>query len=251
MDEITQLQNRLRDLANKSFQQNIYTFSNFLSLADQDAFHRIENELRYASPILIGGHENADRCILRFGNEDVLGYTVPAPIVCIHIKPLLAKFADKLTHRDFLGALMNLGIERATLGDIIAGEKQAYLFCQESIAGYICENLDKVKHTSVSCSLVEDMKELITEAPETINVQASSLRVDGIISKVYNLSRNESLELFRTSKVYVNGRLCENNSKSILPGDVINARGYGKFRIAGEPGTTRKGKLVVNIEVFR
>lgn len=251
MDEQTQIQNRLRDLANKSYQQNIYTFSNYLSLSDQDAFHRIEKELHYASPTLIGGYENAERCILRFGKEEDLGYSQDAPITCIHIHPLLEKFADKLTHRDFLGALMNLGIDRTTLGDIIAGEKQAYLFCLENIARYICENLDKVKHTNVKCEIVEHIEDIEMEAPEQISIHASSLRVDGIIAKVHNISRNDALELFRTGMVFVNGRLCENNSKTLVPGDVINPRGYGKFQIVSEPSTTRKGKLLINVAVFR
>ncbi|MCR4618803.1 MAG: hypothetical protein K5669_11550 [Lachnospiraceae bacterium] len=250
-DDISVLQNRLRDLADRSYNQNIYTFSSFLSLGELDAYYKIEKELSFASPALLGGYKDAERCLIRFGSVEALGYEQPAPIVCIHITPLMEKFADKLSHRDFLGALMNLGIERDVLGDIKCGEKEGYLFCLDSISEYICDNLDKVKHTNVKCTVVEEMAALPEEEPAEITVLVSSERVDGIISKVCKLSRSESLDLFREGKVYINGRLCENNSKAASAGDVINARGYGKFTILDNPQLTKKGKLSLRINVFR
>lgn len=249
--EIQQLKNRFRDLANKSFQQGIFTFTGFLGLSEQDTFWQEEPKLRYAGCTLNGGLEGADRCVIRFGNAEELGYEIPFPIVCIHIQPLQQKFADALSHRDFLGALMNLGIERSTIGDIKVGEKQAYLFCLDSIADYICENLNKIKHTNVKCTVTEDFESIPEEAPELVNVQVQSLRADALLSKTYNLSREKSLELFRAGKVYVNGRLCENNSRQIKVGETVNARGYGKFTLRGEPRETRKGKLAAEVAVYR
>jgi RNA-binding protein YlmH len=249
--EITGLQNRLRDLADRSYNQNIFTFSQFLSLGEMDAFYKIEKELGYASPCLFGGYEGAERNLIRFGNPEDLGFDQEPPIVCIHISPLMEKFADKLSHRDFLGALMNLGIERDVLGDIKTGEKEAYLFCLDSISEFICDSLDKVKHTNVKCKVVDAMAELPEEEPEEISVLVSSERADGIISKVCKLSRSDSLDLFREGKVFINGRLCENNSKPITKGDTINARGYGKFTILSEPNTTKKGKLNISVAVYR
>lgn len=245
------LENRLRDLAERSYNQNIFTFSSFLSLGEQDAYFKLERELSYASPKLIGGYENAERVVVRFGSPEALGYEADTPIRCIHITPLLEKFADKLSHRDFLGALMNLGIERDVLGDIKAGEKECYLFCLDSIADFICENLDKVKHTNVKCTVVTEKEDFPEEVPEELVIQVSSARTDSVISKVYNLSRSDSLDLFREGKVFINGRLCENNSKQVSIGDVVNARGYGKFKLASEPSLTRKGRLFIAVLVYR
>lgn len=249
--EIQQLKNRFKDLANKSFQQGIYTFTGFLGLSEQDTFWQEENNLRHAGFCLNGGCEGADRVVIRFGSPEELGYEVPFPIVCIHIRPLQQKFADALSHRDFLGALMNLGIERSTIGDIKVGEKQAYLFCLESIAEFICDNLEKIRHTNVKCTVTEDFTTIPEEEPEVINVQVQSLRADALLAKTYNMSREKSLELFRAGKVYVNGRLCENNSRIIKVGETINARGYGKFTLRGEPRETRKGKLAAEVAVYR
>lgn len=247
---LQQLKNRFRDLADKSFQQNMFTFTGFLGLSEQDAFWRMEQELRYAGCVLYGGCEGADRVMIRFGKSEELGYEVPFPIVCIHIRPLVAKFADKLSHRDFLGALMNLGIERSTIGDIKVGDKEAYLFCQDTIAEYICDNLEQIKHTHVKCEVTENYAEILQEEPVIKSIQVSSERVDAVIAKVYNQSRSEVLELFRTGKVFVNGRLCENNSRLLKTGDVVNARGFGKFVFSGELRETRKGKLSVAVSVF-
>ena len=215
--EIQQLKNRIRELADKSYNQNQYTFTGFLGLAEQDALWQVEREVKFAGITLYGGREEAERKILRFGSEAELGYEQPFPICCIRIRPLSAKFADKLSHRDYLGALMNLGIERST---------------------------------HVKCEVVDAAAEVPQEEPVRQVIQVASPRVDAVIAKVYNKSRSDCLELFRAGKVYVNGRLCENNSKPLEAGDVVNARGYGKFRISGEPHATRKGKLAIEAEVY-
>lgn len=249
--ELLQLKSRLHDLARKSFQQNMFTFTGFLGLSEQDIFWQEEVNLRYAGYQLWGGSENCDRKMIRFGSVEELGYEEPFGITCVHITPLMEKFSDDFSHRDFLGALMNLGIERSTLGDIRVGHREAYLFCMDSIAGYVCDNLDQVKHTHVRCKIVEQMKEIPQEEPEAVIIQVASERIDAVIAKVYNKSRGDVLELFRSGKVYVGGRLCENNSRMLKEQEIVNVRGSGKFTYLGVKNETRKGKLSVHAAVFR
>lgn len=249
--ELQQLKNRFHELADRAYSQGVFTFTGFLGLAEQDVFWREERSFRYVGYTLYGGREGADRVVVRFGTAEAMGYEMPFPVVCVHITPRMPKFADELSHRDFLGALMNLGIDRGLIGDIKVGEKEAYLFCLESIAEFICDNLEQVKHTHVKCAVTESWRELTEEEPELVNIQVQSMRVDAVLSKVYNLSREKSLELFRAGKVYLNGRLCENNARSLSAGDVVNARGYGKFRLTEGCRETRKGKLAVDVSVYR
>lgn len=249
--ELQNLRNRFRDLANKSFQQNMFTFTGFLGLSEQDVFWQMEGHLSHCGYELFGGCQHADRRIVRFGNPTELGYEVDFPIVCVHIRPLVAKFADKISHRDVLGALMNLGIERSTLGDIKVGDREAYLFCLDSISEYICDNLQQIRHTHVRCEVTDNYQEIPEEEPGACTIQVSSPRVDAVIAKVYNKSRSECLELFRTGKVFINGRLCENNSRLLKTGETVNVRGYGKFVINEEPRETKKGKLCMEIAVYR
>lgn len=251
--EEQQLKNRIRDLADKSFRQNTYTFTGFLGLSEQDIFWRLEEgrKLQFAGWQLWGGYEGAERRVLRFGSLEELGYEEEYPITCIHIQPLLARFADSLSHRDFLGALMNLGIERSTLGDIRVVEKEAYLYCLSNIADYICENLDKVKHTNVKCTVVEKVQEIPQEEPQGMEVLLPSLRLDACLAKVYKESRNTILDMFRARRVYVNGKLCENNSRLLKEGETVNLRGYGKFIFEGIQHETKKGRLNVKIRIYK
>jgi RNA-binding protein YlmH len=101
---------RLTELADRSYRTGIFTFTDFLSMAELAAYYEQEGELQYASPSLFGGCEQAERQMIRFGGPEEIGYDQPFPISALAIRPLQAKFADDLTHRDFLGALMNLGI---------------------------------------------------------------------------------------------------------------------------------------------
>lgn len=241
------LKNRFRDLADRSFRQNVYTFTGFLGLAEQDIFWQMEKQLQYAGYRLQGG----DRKILRFGDPAQLGYEEDFPIACIHMKPLMEKFSDTFSHRDFLGALMNLGIERSTIGDIRVGGKEGYLYCLDTVAAYICEHLEQVKHTHIRCSMVQDPGELPEEKPQEEEVLVSAQRADAVAAKVYSMSRAESIEMFRSKKVYIDGRLCENNSRVLKEGETVNVRGYGKFVYGGVKYETKKGKLSLKVSVFR
>ena len=249
--ELLQLKKRLTDLAEKSYRQNVFTFSAFLGLAELDVYYRMEQELLFAHPALFGGDEKAERQVIRFGSPEDFGYEERYPIVCVHIKPLLSKFADNFSHRDFLGALMNLGIERDCIGDIRIGEREGYVYCLASMADYICENLLQIKHTHVRAEVVEQPEAVAGDEPVTETVLASSLRLDGCIAKLSHMSRNESLNLFAAGKVFVDGRLSENNSRMLKEGETVNVRGYGKFLFKGVKYETKKGKLCMEIEVYR
>ncbi len=247
--------NRFLELAHKAYNSNTFTFTSFLGMSELDTFYSLQAELNKegisdSEYTLYGGYEDAERLIIRFGNPDELGYEEAFPIACIHIRPLNAKFADKLTHRDFLGALMNLGIEREVLGDIICDEKEAFVFCHSRMAEYICNNLSYVKHTGIMCSPTDGIKELPRKEPKEAVIQASSLRTDAVIAKVYGFSRNESLECFRTGRVFVNGRLCESNSKLLKEEDCITVRGNGKFVIKSQIGISKKGKLNIKVSIY-
>ena len=128
------LKKRITELAEKAYQNNIYTFSSFLGMSELSDFYAMQRELSFVPQTVFGGYEGAERCIIRFGSEELFGYPEEFPVVCLKIRPLMQKFADDLGHRDFLGALMNLGIDRSTIGDIKVGEKEGYLFCLDTIA---------------------------------------------------------------------------------------------------------------------
>jgi RNA-binding protein YlmH len=241
---------RLTELAGKSYNNSQYLFTGFLTMAELDIYYKMERELSYVPVTAFGGTNDCERVMLRFGSEELCGYVEEFPISCIEISPLIEKFGEELSHRDYLGALMNLGIERSTLGDIVIIGKSAYLFCTDKMAPYIVETLDKVRHTNVRCEITSNIPKSTVTKLERKALQVSAARTDSIISKVYNMSRSESVELFRAKKVFVNGRLNENNSGQLKPEDTVSVRGFGRFRFKGITGETRKGKLNVEVDIF-
>lgn len=244
------LKKRLLELAEKSYRNNQYVFTNFLNMAEMNAFYEIEREISYVSYTVFGGAEQCERVMIRFGSEEFLGYEEPFPICCIQAEPLIEKFADQFTHRDFLGAIMNLGIEREVVGDIAVKGKKAYIFCTEKIAPYIAENLVQVKHTSMNCKIMEEVPEILKPTLEKREVTAASERIDAVLGKLCNLSRSQSVLAFREKKVFVNGKQCENNSYQLKNGDVVTCRGFGKFVYEGIKYETKKGKLCVEVSVY-
>lgn len=241
---------RLSELANKSYTNSQYLFTTFLSLSELDLYYQMEREISYVPVTLFGGTQDCERVMIRFGSEELCGYEEPFPISCIEIAPIIEKFGEQLSHRDYLGALMNLGIERSTLGDIIIIEKTAYLFCTEKMAPYIIDNLDQVRHTHVRCKIAENVPESTITKIERKNCLVSSVRADSVIAKLYNMSRSQGVELFRGKKVFINGRLNENNSVTLKTGDRVSVRGHGKFIYQGTAYETKKGKLSVEVDVY-
>ena len=231
MDEEILLKRRLIDTANKAYRQNIYTYTNFLSMSELDTYYRTLPELSFIHSEAFGGSASCERQIVRFGSPDDFGFDEPYPIDCIKISPLLRKFADNLTHRDFLGAILNLGIERSLIGDILIRDNVGYLFCLSHISTFIMENLIKIKHTNVKCE---------SAAPDT----------DDFTASITKLSRSKAVELFRTQKIFVNGKCMENNSYALKPDDILVIRGTGKFIYKGCGNETRKGRVYVRLQKY-
>lgn len=248
MDELTLLKGRFNDLCNRADNKYCYTNTEFLNLNEQNILHSCIPQHKY---ILDGGYFTAERKIAIFGNEEDFGYPNESPIRCIEIKPLQQKFADKLTHRDFLGALMSLGIKRETLGDIIISENKGYLFCLDAVSNYIIENCISIKHTSVSCCLVDSPPDESVKLPEQTEVVTASLRCDAVISSVYNLSRSECKRLFDQELVFINSVCVKSASSNLSEGDIVSVRGKGRFIFDGEKTVTKKNKLRVLVKIFK
>ena len=244
MENETLLKKRLAELSHRAFERGYTTYSTFLNLQEISILKSLKLESKY---ILFGGYENADRCVASFSNDEVYSY----PIVCIKIEPLQQKFSDKLTHRDFLGALMNLGIEREMLGDIKIINNEGYLFCLDKISQYIVDNLSSIKHTSVKCKIIDDIPELFNQLPDEEEYIVSSLRIDTVVSAVFKMSRNSASQLINQEKIFINSKTVYKDSVQLKEGDVVSVRGYGKFIYSQTVNDTRKHKMFVAIRLYR
>ena len=136
-DERIFLRKRLTELADQCCTERRYRYSDFLSLYGLSIFHEMEQELSFAEPSVFGGCDSCERCMVRFGSEDLCGYGEEYPIRILGIRPAMAKYAKKLSHRDFLGSVIGLGLEREKIGDIFVSDNEACIFVHESVADYI------------------------------------------------------------------------------------------------------------------
>lgn len=238
----------IKDLSDRSANKNIYTYTNFLNADELNEVISMKNSLTHFE--MFGGAEGCERKMLRFGSEEELYYSENYPIVCLKAQPLNIKFSDSLTHRDILGALMNLSIEREHIGDIIVRQDCSYIFVTEKMSEFICESLTKIRHTDVRCSVCEfkDNDNFFT-LEEAILI-SSSLRADCVICAVYNLSRNTANSLFDSKKVYINSVQCENSSKILKENDTVSLRGFGKFIFRKALSETKKGRLKIQVDKY-
>ena len=244
---MTEKQKRFEELAQRANDRGYTVFSDFLGLSEISEI----SAMRFSVPVTLwGGYENAERCVACFGDREYFADKFDYPIKCILIKPVNQKFADNLSHRDFLGSLMGLGIRREVLGDIIISENKGYLFCLETIADYIMENLTQARHTTVECELTENIPTDILPQPENLEIIVSSERIDVIVSAIYKMSRSQVLPIFHTEKVFVNGIVKTSPSAILKVGDKVSVRGFGRFTYNGVLRHTKKERLVISVDVF-
>ncbi len=231
---------RFEELSERAYARGRPFATDFLNLYEQSLLQRAKLVCDY---VLDGGYDLAERKSAVFGGDH-------APVTSVFIEPVMQKFADDLSHRDFLGSLMGLGIKREVLGDIIVRDNCAWLFCMESVSDYVTEQLVKVRRTDVKCRK-ERAHDLSTASLETRQYIAASNRADALVSSVFNLSRNRGQELIRQQKVFINGRLLDSDSDKVEDGAVVSVRGMGRFIFDGFVSETRKGRMRFEARLFR
>ncbi len=243
-DEEILLSKRLLELGNAAYQRGIPMFSDFLTLNEQNILNQVITKMPPICVKTMGGYNLAERKVCAFYPDDY--FEEISPIVCIEIQPANKRFAEELSHRDYLGALVNLGINRAVMGDIVIGKSCAYVFCLEKISTFILNELCSVKHTPVISKICE-FDEQISINTEEISGSVSSVRIDSILSLVTNMSRSKAITYIEEAKVFVNGKLITTNSYNLKEQDIISVRGVGKFKYVGITGTSKKGRTFVSV----
>lgn len=242
-------QKRLIELAELADRRGIVTFTDFLNLNELNILHGTSKELSFVKYKAFGGFESAERQIIAF-IPDALSYDYTFPIACLRIRPLHEKFSDRLTHRDYLGAVLNLGIERSTTGDILIDDGGAWMFCLERMSEFLCNELVRVKNTSVQCNVTENNQMDYTPKYEVLRGSLASVRLDSVLSLAFRLSRSSLIGVIEGGKVFVNGRLTTSNGYRLKEGDLVSVRGLGRFRYLGVTAETRKGRLMAELQKY-
>ena len=242
---------RILDQANMAHNRNICLYSDFLNLNEQNIWINLKNELPKIKYFTFGGFEEAERKILCFCGNDMLSEEeIIYPISCIKIVPVNQKFSDSLSHRDFLGAVLNLGLDRSKIGDILITDNEGYLFAHSSISEFIADQLYKVKHTMIKSQIIEQTEFNYSPRYKEITGTVSSVRLDSILSIAFNSSRSSLSGLIEGKKVYVGGKLILSNSHVLKENDIVSVRDMGKFVYVGTSYQTKKGRYSVKVLLY-
>lgn len=211
------------------------------------------NSLKQQFPQVImenfGGYENAERQMVAF-HPDALAFTWKYPVDCLKVEPKSLKFAETLTHRDYLGALLNLGVDRSVVGDILVQENTAWFFCINKMTDFFLENLCRVRHTNILITKVDDPSEFPQPKLESVSGTCASIRLDALISLAFKTSRSSMVSFIESGHVFVNGKLITSNGYEPKDGDIISVRGKGRFIYDGVSHQTKKGRYSVHISRY-
>jgi len=201
-----------------------------------------------ASAHFAGGYAHAERLRCCFARPECPPQAADYKLALLRVSGNFAFF--KVYHRDFLGALLNLGIRREKLGDVVAEDTGAFLVVDSAVAEPIRMNLNQVGPVPVTVALA-DLASLSLYQPhfQASTVVAASPRLDALAAAVYNISRSEAASLVEGGLVKLNHIPCRSGSKEVKPGDLISARGLGRVYVREFTGQTQKGRLRVRIEV--
>lgn len=233
----------LIDLSRQADQRGIITYSDFLNLNEQNIFYTCIPEL-YTSYEMYGGYDTSERQMIAFLPEALM-FPPKYPLVCCKIEPLQRKFADAVNHRDVLGSLMSLGIDRNKIGDILIKEQEIYVFCHRNIFDLLKDELTRIRHTSVRIQEAAEGAGEISPNLEHCTCIVSSNRLDSLLAAMCRISRSEAAGLIKQGRVFINGREMSSNSYICKEQEIISVRGIGRFRYIQAYGETRKGRTKV------
>ncbi len=226
--------------------RNIPANTGFLSPREQEMAQYLFGQ--QDGLFFFGGYETAERKMLFYLPEYLDRDSYEYPIVCLR-----GSFyqQDTLTHRDFLGALMGLGIQRETVGDICTDLGSCDFFVTEEIAPFLLQNLESAGRTKLKLSPVP-LEDAHIPVAETIEIRdtVASLRLDSILSSGFRVARSIAGQAITAGKVAINGLPCEKPDKLLQQNDTVSVRGLGKIKLTTVNGLTKKGRISVVIDRY-
>lgn len=175
-------------------------------------------------------------------------FEAESPLTCLE-----ARFYEKesLSHRDFLGALLGMGIARETIGDICVGADHCSFFVTAEIAPYVLQNFlsagrVKLHIRQIPLTSLQPPKPATKEIMDTV----ASVRLDSVISSGFRIGRSLAAQYIQAGKAAVDGLPCEKPDKSIEEGAKISVRGLGKIKLKTIGGQTKKGRISITIDRY-
>ncbi len=246
MDDSSLIPARVRDSVRLCDERGVPQFLGFLSLGEKAVAEQAAQK-ENAKYMFFGGNDDCEREYIGFFPD----WCEPQPEL-FPIKAIGFSYreCDTLSHSDFLGALMSLGIERHTVGDITVGKGKTLVFAASAVAKHILLNVTEVGRVGVTAAFCEPDFVAQKPSPEEKRGTVSSQRLDCVAGEIFNLSRSSAKELIETGKVVLNGKAAVKPTLTVSAGDRISSRGKGKFKIEEICDKTKKGKFVLKYKKY-
>ena len=246
--ENSELIKRAEDLSARCRRSGRLTQTNFLTPAER---YQLESWAKRGGceVIFSGGQEGCERTAAFFLPEwmELESFDVSEYIRAIRV----TAYFGTPGHRDYMGAVLGMGVGREWIGDIRVDGDEAYIFCLPGVERHLV-TIDKVGRCGVKAVAVE-----LSEVPKPVrqvkNVSFSvmSMRLDAVVGGMFDLSRTEAAKQIAYGNVSVNYSVSEKPDLAVKPGDVVSLRGAGKGTVTGTGGTSRKGRLFVYAEIYK
>ncbi|MCL1832809.1 MAG: YlmH/Sll1252 family protein [Oscillospiraceae bacterium] len=238
---------RMNDLASKAIKTGCAA-SKFLSPAEAQSAAERFSRRRDVMLAFDGGYEGAERTRAIFTNPDWGNYERTELFAALKI---VHRPQDVLGHRDILGALMGLGIERGTIGDILVNEPFAAFVCLPELGGYIAEHFTKAGRMGIEASVISLDELPVHEEELTIKTDTvASLRLDAVLCAAFGLSRTKVVEYIIAGRVSLNHQLCLKPDKEVSEQSLLSVRGLGRVKLMEVGGVSRKGRSFVKIGLY-
>lgn len=235
--------------------KNKIEYTDFLDLAQIELVQKFINKIKLQNYMIYGGFEQAERKMFviypdKF-NSVVVEKNLSNIVQIIRIE-LPDDLKGKYTHRDYLGAVIKLGIERKKIGDIIVDQNGADIIVDKDIVKFLLDNLGSLTRFSKSTISVQNIEDLrpVEVRKEELEIIVSSMRLDNVISDLARCSRNKALDIINTERVFINFECETKKTKQVKTGDMITIRGKGRFFVKEIIGQTRSGRTIIKIEKF-
>lgn len=220
----------------------------FLSQGQQEAAERLMSALAHPRHFYAGGYPAAERRVCAFLPEWQDEEDWEGPFSALRCT---WRSGEKLTHRDFLGAVLGAGIEREKVGDILVGTESCDLLVFTELVPYLSQNLTEAGRAHLH---LEEIPLSELKAPEktvkVIHDTVSTPRLDAVLSSGFSLSRGKAADAIAAGRVEVNHTPCLKGDKQVNEGDTLTCRGLGKCVVTGLGGQSKKGRTILTIERY-
>lgn len=232
--------------------KNKITYTDFLNEKEQRV---IEKNVKLENAFFYGVNENADRKILVFYPEKLTEELVRKSLKSVLSGIRIILKNDQIgnyEHKNYLSALIKIGIDRGKIGDILVDDYGADIIAFDMNKEFIIQSLSKLtrfRKANIDIIPIDDIKQKIDRFEES-TIIVSSMRIDNIVAELAGCSRTNADEYINNEKVFVNYETALKVSKTIFEGDIVTIRGKGKFRIDGLVRNTRNNRFVIKVNKY-